>query len=136
MYTEKRLLEMSKKREEALASVQKRLVCLQDSIKLGTEQLDYHSRQSPEALVHFCQEMTHGEVPREASVPTLVVLGQQDPFFVRRSAYEVSRAIPGARTVMVPGSSDLWNLQAPDQFTETVQAWITDAPLPARLVPF
>jgi pimeloyl-ACP methyl ester carboxylesterase len=91
---------------------------------------------TPEALVHFCHEMTHVEVPREASVPTLVVLGQQDPFFVRHSAYEVSRSIPGACAVMVPGASDLWNLQAPDLFTETVRAWITDAPLPVRLVPF
>jgi hypothetical protein len=41
---------MSKKREEALASVQKRLVCLQDSIKLRTEPLDYNTRQSQEIV--------------------------------------------------------------------------------------
>lgn len=51
MYTEKRLLEMSKKREEALASVQKRLVCLQDAIKLGTEPRDSHTRQSQEIVM-------------------------------------------------------------------------------------
>jgi hypothetical protein len=41
---------MSKKREEALANVQKRLVCLQDSIKLRTEPLDYNTRQSQEIV--------------------------------------------------------------------------------------
>jgi hypothetical protein len=39
---------MSKTREEALASIQKRLVCLQDSLKWKTEPLDYNTRQSQE----------------------------------------------------------------------------------------
>ena len=42
---------MSKTREEALASIQKRLVCLQDSIKWKTEPLDYHIRQSQEIVI-------------------------------------------------------------------------------------
>jgi hypothetical protein len=47
---EKRGLEMAKTREEALASAQMRLVCLQDSIKWKTEPLDYHIRQSQEIV--------------------------------------------------------------------------------------
>ena len=47
---EKRGFGMSKMREEALASIQKRLVCLQDSIKWKTEPLDYHTRQSQEIV--------------------------------------------------------------------------------------
>ena len=45
---EKRVLGMSKTREEALANIQKRLVCLQDSIKLKTEPLDYNTKRSQE----------------------------------------------------------------------------------------
>ncbi len=45
---EKRVLGMSKTREEALASIQRRLVCLQDSLKWKTEPLDYNTRQSQE----------------------------------------------------------------------------------------
>lgn len=41
---------MSKTREEALASIQKRLVCLQDSIKLETEPLDYNTKRSQEIV--------------------------------------------------------------------------------------
>ena len=41
---------MAKTREEALASAQMRLVCLQDSIKWKTEPLDYHIRQSQEIV--------------------------------------------------------------------------------------
>ena len=48
---EKRGFGMSKTREEALASIQKRLVCLQDSIKWKTEPLDYHTRQSQEIVI-------------------------------------------------------------------------------------
>ncbi len=41
---------MSKTREEALASIQKRLVCLQDSIKLETEPLDYNTKRGQEIV--------------------------------------------------------------------------------------
>ncbi len=41
---------MSKTREEALASIQKQLVCLQDSIKLETEPLDYNTKRCQEIV--------------------------------------------------------------------------------------
>jgi hypothetical protein len=47
---EKRVLGMSKTREEALASIQKRLVCLQDSIRCKTEPLDHSTRLSQEIV--------------------------------------------------------------------------------------
>ncbi len=31
---------------------------------------------------------------------------------------------------MVPGVGHIWNLEAPDLFTETVRSWVTDAALP------
>ncbi len=42
-------------------------------------------------------------------------------------------ALP-ARAVMAPGVGHIWNLEAPDLFTETVRAWMTDQPLPRQLV--
>jgi hypothetical protein len=47
---EKRGFGMSKTREEALASIQKRLVCLQDSIRFKTEPLDHSTRLSQEIV--------------------------------------------------------------------------------------
>jgi hypothetical protein len=41
---------MSKTRVEALASIQKRLVCLQDSIKLEIELLDYNTKWRQEIV--------------------------------------------------------------------------------------
>jgi hypothetical protein len=34
----------------------------------------------------------------------------------------------------VPGVGHVWNLEAPDLFNETVRAWITDQPLPQKLM--
>jgi len=42
----------------------------------------------------------------------------------------MNRAIPSAKGVKVPGVGHIWNLVAPDLFTETVRSWVTDAALP------
>ena len=52
---------------------------------------------------------------------------------VKRAARELSRTLP-ARAVIAPLVGHLWNLEAPDLFTETVRAWITDQPLPQKLM--
>ena len=61
------------------------------------------------------------------------MFGQKEKFMVKRAARELSRALP-AQAVMVPGAGYIWNLEAPDLFTETVRAWMTDQPLPQELV--
>ena len=61
---------------------------------------------------------------------------QEEPFVTRHSAYELSRALPGATCVLVPGVGHLWNLEALDLFTQTVRAWMQNKPLPLKLVPF
>ena len=66
---EKRGLGMSKKREEALARIQKRLVCLQDSIKWKTEPLDYHTRQSQEIVtMRTLLAITYEFLPHEIAL--------------------------------------------------------------------
>jgi hypothetical protein len=51
----------------------------------------------------------------------------------RRAAHVLSRTLP-AQAMVVPRVGHMWNLQAPDLFTETVRAWITDQPVPKELV--
>jgi pimeloyl-ACP methyl ester carboxylesterase len=87
----------------------------------------------PEAIVHFSQEMTKVKLPREGHVPILIAVGQQETFVTKHAAYEMRRALPGARGVLVPGVGHFWNLEAPDLFTKTLRAWVRDEPLPPNL---
>jgi pimeloyl-ACP methyl ester carboxylesterase len=75
------------------------------------------------------------EVPSVTRSPTLVAVGQKETVYARRAARTLSRAIPGARGVIIPDCGHVWNLEAPDLFAETVRAWVTDQPLPDRLMP-
>jgi pimeloyl-ACP methyl ester carboxylesterase len=52
-----------------------------------------------------------------------------------RAARELRRRLP-AKAVMAPGVGHIWNLEAPDLFTETVRAWMRDRPLPKELVEY
>ena len=87
----------------------------------------------PEAIVHLSQEMTKIKLPRERHVPTLIAVGQQEAFVTKHAAYEMRRALHGARGVLVPGVGHFWNLEAPDLFTKTLRAWVQGEPLPPNL---
>ena len=69
-----------------------------------------------------------------AHAPLLITVGQKETIPAKRSAREMVRTIRGAKGVMVPGVGHVWSLQAPDLFTETVRAWVTDALLPSSLI--
>ncbi len=72
---EKRGLEMSKAREEALASIQKRLVYLQDSIKWKTEPLDYHTKQSQKFVtMRTLLAITYEFLPDEIALQIQAIL--------------------------------------------------------------
>ena len=72
---EKRGSGMSKTREAALASIQKRLVCLQDSIKWKTEPLDYHTRQSQEIVtMRTLLAITYEFLPDEIALQIQAIL--------------------------------------------------------------
>jgi pimeloyl-ACP methyl ester carboxylesterase len=88
----------------------------------------------PEVNTHFGQELAKIELPHEVQAPVLVAVGQKETLFAKRAARQLSQDIKGAKGVIVPGVGHAWNLEAPDLFTETVRAWVTDAPLPQELV--
>ena len=72
---EKRGLEMAKTREEAQASAQMRLVCLQDSIRWKTEPLDYHIRQSQEIVtMRTLLAITYDFLPDEIALQIQAIL--------------------------------------------------------------
>lgn len=82
------------------------------------------------AFRHFSQEVTQIKLPQQAHVPLLVTVGQQETWVVQQAAREMRTTIQGAKGVMVPGVGHIWNLEAPDLFTQTVRSWVRDIPLP------
>src|SRR6266699_1891008 len=89
----------------------------------------------PEAIIHFAEALVTMEVPQGVQTPILVTFGQKEILLTRanRAARELCRTLP-AKAVMVPSVGHAWNLEAPDLFTDTVRAWMTDQPLPKELV--
>jgi pimeloyl-ACP methyl ester carboxylesterase len=90
----------------------------------------------PAAFRHFSQEVTQIELPHQVHVPMLIAVGQQETIVVQQAAHEMSTTIHGSKGVMVPGVGHIWNLEAPDLFTQTVRSWVTDAPLPQDFIAF
>lgn len=99
---------------------------------LDVLQEDLHHLQ-PEAILHFAAEFVKMQVPQSVTAPILVTVGQKEDVMLKRAAQRLGRALP-ARAVMAPGVGHIWNLEAPDLFTQTVRAWMTDQPLPTQLV--
>jgi pimeloyl-ACP methyl ester carboxylesterase len=91
----------------------------------------------PEAILHFAEALSTLDVPQGVAAPVLVTFGQKEKYLTmaHRAARELRRRLP-AKAVMVPGVGHIWNLEAPDLFTETVRAWVTDRPLPKELVEY
>ena len=86
----------------------------------------------PEAIIHFADALVKMEVPQAVHTPVLVMFGQKEDFLVRRAAHTLGQML-SAKVVMAPGVGHIWNLEAPDLFTETVRAWMTDQPLSREL---
>jgi pimeloyl-ACP methyl ester carboxylesterase len=89
----------------------------------------------PEAIIHFAEALGTMEMPQGMAAPILVTFGQKEIYLTMadRAARTLRRMLP-ATAVMAPGVGHIWNLEAPDLFTETVRAWMTDRPLPKELV--
>ncbi|HEU4323453.1 MAG TPA: alpha/beta hydrolase [Roseiflexaceae bacterium] len=70
---------------------------------------------------------------RRAEVPTLVIVGDQEPAVMRRSALELSTMLPNGRGAVVRGANHNWCLSDPQRFADTVRAWISRRPLPSGI---
>jgi pimeloyl-ACP methyl ester carboxylesterase len=58
------------------------------------------------------------------SVPTLVVVGEQDAITPPAKAEELGRAIRGAKVEVIPGAGHLSNLENPEAFNAAVQEFL------------
>ncbi|MBA2287136.1 MAG: alpha/beta hydrolase [Ktedonobacteraceae bacterium] len=83
------------------------------------------TRHSVEALMELPQFM-----PCESSVPTLAAVGGQENRIAKGGAKKIAGCLKRSQVIVVPGVGHVWNLQAPELFTDIMRAWIEDRPLP------
>jgi pimeloyl-ACP methyl ester carboxylesterase len=84
----------------------------------------------PLAAARVRLAVDHDARPRlgEVRVPALVVAGERESRFVRRSATELATGIPGARQAQSPGVGHLHPLSSPDWLAETIAEWMGAVP--------
>ena len=92
-------------------------------------------RLKPEAIIHFADEFMKLKLPQGVTTPILVTVGQKEDFTMKRAVRELGRELP-AQALIALGVGHLWNLEAPELFTQTVRAWMSDRPVPKDLVVF
>src|SRR5262249_2829647 len=61
---------------------------------------------------------------QQLHVPTLVIMGQRDTVFLRENYEDVAKNIPGAKSVVIPVSSHLVQLERPDAVNRAIRRFI------------
>jgi pimeloyl-ACP methyl ester carboxylesterase len=90
---------------------------------------------TPEFVRTTVKALMAMEVPTQTHSPVLVAVGEKETIPAKQAARTLVKTIPGARGVLIPGVGHVWNLQAPDLFSEMVRCWITDQSQPPPLGP-
>ena len=78
---------------------------------------------------HFTEALMQITLPVRAKA--LVMVGERETVVAKRDARKLATTIAGARGIVVPKVGHVWNLEAADLFNRVVEAFLTDAPLPA-----
>lgn len=73
------------------------------------------------------------ETPPRFHAPVLVAVGEKETIAAKVMARRLVSQIQGSKGMVAPGGTHVWNLQKPALFNATVQAWVTDQPLPSVL---
>ena len=98
-----------------------------------------------DAFVHLMVENQSYRMPaglERVTVSTLVIVGKQEYAQMIQSGRDLVSTLPNAtgRMITLGGSASLgqehnWSMNAPELFSRTVRAWVTNQPLPAELLP-
>lgn len=82
---------------------------------------------------HFTDALMTMRLPCDSSIPTLVAVGERETIPAKQAAHKLRHCLKNSQGIIAPNLGHVWNLQAPDLFTEMIRAWIQDKPLPAAL---
>jgi pimeloyl-ACP methyl ester carboxylesterase len=104
---------------------------------------DYHALLHDDILIslnrafiaHYTRALMSLEMPTQATAPLLVVTGARETLLVHSMARKLTKTVKGTCSFVVPGMAHVWNLQAPDMFTDVLRAWISDDPLAQTWLP-
>ena len=85
--------------------------------------------QSPTAIRGAIHRMMHrpdsSEMLPTITVPTLVIVGDEDELTPVDESIRISRAIPSSTLVKIPAAGHLSNLERPEKFNEALAAFFT-----------
>lgn len=86
-------------------------------------------QQSPAAIRGAIQRMMHrpdsSALLPHVTVPTLVIVGDEDELTPPEESRRMAEAVPGATLVTIPGAGHLSNLEQPDAFTAALNGFLT-----------
>ncbi len=71
----------------------------------------------------------HMALSYDAAISTLVAVGEHETLPAKQAARKLMTCLKQSQGIIVLGVSHIWNLQAPELFTEMVRAWIGQRPL-------
>ena len=66
---------------------------------------------------------------RDIAVPTLVIVGEEDPTFPPPVARGIASGIPGARLIVIPGSGHVSYAEQPEAVTHAMRAFLDTLPV-------
>ena len=72
--------------------------------------------------------------PVNTSIPVLVAVGGKETPFAKSMARNLTRQIPGAKGILLPGLGHVWNMQDPQLFARIAGDWFNDGTIPEELV--
>lgn len=65
---------------------------------------------------------------RSVTVPTLVLVGEEDAITTPEAARTIAGLVPGSRLETIPSAAHLSNMESPDEFTRLVRAFLDSLP--------
>jgi pimeloyl-ACP methyl ester carboxylesterase len=68
------------------------------------------------------------------TVPALILAGEKEPNLVKDSLPIAANALSNSQARIAPKVNHVWNMENAALFNRTVEAWVTDQPLPEELL--
>lgn len=93
--------------------------------------------EAPATLLKVAEDSLRFTLPAnlpKAYAPSLILAGEKEPSLIKDSLPVAVQALSNVHARIAPKVNHVWNLENPALFNRTVEAWLTDQPLPAELI--